>query len=157
MFRSLAIACAAALTVCTSASAESFGDWTYEEAQNPLTDEWTWTARTENSDGGSFAIKCDSIGLTVTVRTDAEDYDFRNTRRISYGFDRKLQYVSTWSNVDEDKGGGAAVEGSEARRIARLAARGRKFLYRTDADTVTFSLTGSAAAIKRLSQRCKYL
>lgn len=157
MFRSLAIAAAAALAVCASAYAEDFGDWTYEEEQNPLTQEWTWTAQTDNEDGGFFAVRCDSIGLRVIVRTDSEDSDFRNTRRISYGFDRKLQFVSTWSNVDADKGGGAAVEGKEAKRIARLAARGRKFLYRSDADTVTFSLKGSAKAISRVAQKCKYL
>jgi len=157
MIRSLAIACAAGLAAFASAFAEDYGDWTYEAVQNPLTDEWTFTARTENSNSGFFAIKCDSIGLTVTVRTDAEDMDFRNTRRVSYGFDRSLTYVSTWSNVDADKGGGAAVEGKEARRIAKLAARGRKFLYRTEADTVTFSLKGSSKAISRVGDKCKYL
>lgn len=157
MFRSLAIACAAVIVAYASAAAEDYGDWTYEEAQNPLTDERTWTARTEKSNGGLFAIRCDSIGLRVTVRTDSEDSDFRNTRRISYGFDRGLKYVSTWSNVDEDKGGGAVVEGKEAKRIARLAASGRKFLYRSEADTVTFSLKGSAKAISRVAQHCKYL
>ncbi len=158
MIRSLVLVCAAALVANAGVvAAESYGDWTYEEVQNPLTEEWSWMARTENENEGFFAIRCDSIGLTVTVRTDSEDADFRNTRRVSYGFDRKLQYVSTWSNVDADKGGGAVVEGKEARRIAKLAARGRKFLYRTEADTVTFSLNGSAKAISRVAKNCKYL
>ncbi|MFP3943702.1 MAG: hypothetical protein ACLFWF_07405 [Alphaproteobacteria bacterium] len=157
MIRKLALACAAGFFACAASASETYGDWTYEETQNPLTDEWTWTARTENADDGFFAIQCDSIGLRVTVRTDSEDAHFQSTRRVSYGFDRRLTHVSTWSNVDADKGGGAVVEGKEAKRIARLAARGRKFLYRSEADTVTFSLKGSAKAISRVADKCKYL
>lgn len=141
----------------TAAAGERYGDWEYVAEQNPFTEEWTWSARTQSNRDGYFIIRCDSIGLSVIVRTDADDADYRNTRRVSYGFDKGIQYVGTWANLDADKGGGALVEGKEAKRIAKLAAKRSRFLYRTEVDTVVFSLKGSSKAIGRVAGQCRYL
>lgn len=141
----------------TAMAGERYGDWEYVAEQSPFTEQWTWSARTEAQHDAYFIIRCDSIGLSVIVRADAEDADYRNTRRVSYGFDKGLQYVGTWANLDADKGGGALVEGKEAKRIAKLAAVRSRFLYRTDVDTVVFSLKGSSRAIGRVAKQCRYL
>lgn len=149
--------CLAVAGTLTAEAGERYGDWEYVAEQNPFTEQWSWSARTEAKRDAYFIIRCDSIGLSVIVRTDAEDSDYRNTRRVSYGFDKGLQYVGTWANLEADKGGGALVEGKEARRIAKLAAMRSRFLYRTDVDTVVFSLKGSSKAIGRVAKQCRYL
>lgn len=142
------------LLQCALAQARTIGAWRATDARDPFTDQRTAMAVTFDAFDSALVVRCKNATLDAIYKTGA----FLNHDTVipyRYRIDRQT-VVHQRGNPSRQ---GDAVFLENPRELSRALARGEKFVieaedYRGVGYTATFSLNGSAAAIKPVLRLC---
>ena len=141
------------LTLGGAAYAQS-SPWQFAESRDALTDEVRYVAFTDWRGRSMLIVACNTEYFRIVAKTQYLDIMMGDVREVTWRVDDHAPVTQSWVNMRKS---GAAIDGKEAVEMARAieAAKSRVVIRSGHNDTYIFDVTGSTAAISKVTESCQ--